>query len=73
MLETVIQEFQLTDKEFGLFRELIRAQAGINLSEHKRQLLRARLGKRLRAHGFSTFEQYYDYLMCHDPKGEEML
>ncbi len=71
--EGLIQEYRLTEREFQLFRELIRAQAGINLGEHKRQLLRARLSKRLRAHGFSTFEQYYDHLMLHDAKGEEML
>ena len=69
----LLPEFSLTEREFGLFRELIRAQAGINLGEHKRQLLRARLAKRLRAHGFSTFEQYYDHLMHHDSEGEEML
>lgn len=69
----LLQEFSLTEREFQLFSELIRTQAGINLGEHKRQLLRARLAKRLRAHGFSTFEQYYDHLMHHDAKGEEML
>jgi chemotaxis protein methyltransferase CheR len=69
----LLQEFSLTEREFQLFSELIRAQAGINLGEHKRQLLRARLAKRLRAHGFSTFGEYYDHLMHHDPDGEEML
>jgi len=67
------QEYQLSDEEFRLFSELIREKAGIHLSEHKHQLLRARLSRRLRALDLCSFEEYYDYLMGHDATGQEML
>ena len=73
MAESLLQEYPLTDREFRLLSGLIREEAGIHLSEHKLQLLRARLSKRLRAHGFSSFEEYYDHLMNDDPDGEELL
>ncbi|MBI4522671.1 MAG: protein-glutamate O-methyltransferase CheR [Deltaproteobacteria bacterium] len=65
--------FQITDREFSAFRDLILREAGISLSEGKRQLLCSRLAKRLRHFGFHTFSQYYDYLLTQDPKHEERL
>ena len=61
-------ELALSDREFQLFRTLIYELTGIALGPHKRHLLRARLGRRLRAHGFATFSEYYQYLM--DPAAE---
>jgi len=66
-------DIEVTDREFALFRELIAAQAGITLNEHKRHLLRARLGRRLRDLGLNSFSAYYDYLLQHDPSGAEMI
>ena len=43
----------LTREEYNLFRRLIYAQSGINLGDQKMQLVRARLGKRLRTGQFS--------------------
>jgi len=66
-------DIQVTDREFALFRELVSAQTGITLNDHKRHLLRARLGKRLRALGLQSLSAYYEYLTQHDPAGQEMV
>jgi chemotaxis protein methyltransferase CheR len=62
----------LSDEEFALFRELVYAQTGIALTPHKRHLLQARLGRRLRALGLATFTAYHQYLMEQDPTGQEL-
>lgn len=64
--------FVLTDEEFRLFQRLVRDQTGINLGEHKRALLCARLAKRLRQHGLTRFRDYYDYLTTLDPDRKEL-
>ena len=61
-------EFAVSDREFQLFRTLVYERTGIALGPHKRHLLRARLGRRLRALGVATFSEYYDYLV--DPAGD---
>jgi chemotaxis protein methyltransferase CheR len=52
----------MSDREFEQLRALVRAQTGIALGPQKRHLLRARLDRRLRALGLSTFAQYCAYL-----------
>lgn len=52
----------INEKEFDLMRGLIYDRFGINLSSAKRSLLVGRLQKILRVEGFTSFEQYYDYL-----------
>ncbi len=61
----------LTRKEYELFRRLVYEKSGINLGDHKMQLVRARLGKRLRTGGFSSYLEYYRHVES-DPTGEEM-
>jgi len=56
------QGFDLTEKEFVLFKELIYRETGINMSDKKKKLIVARLSKRLRALRLSNFTDYYDYL-----------
>jgi chemotaxis protein methyltransferase CheR len=63
----------LTDREFALFRRLVSDQTGIALGPHRRVLLQARLGKRLRALGLRTFTEYYQLLTERDPRGDEMV
>jgi chemotaxis protein methyltransferase CheR len=60
----------ISDEEFTLIQTLIKAQTGIALSEHKRSLVAARLGKRLRALELPSLRTYYDYLMGPDGKAE---
>jgi chemotaxis protein methyltransferase CheR len=63
----------ITEKEFGLFREMIYSEAGISLGSSKQQLVESRLSKRLRACNVSSFLQYYKYLNEDDRDGEERL
>ena len=64
---------QLGDEEFDGLRRLIHAKAGITLGENKRALLASRLAKRLRAHGYATFRDYYELVTKGDPTGRELL
>ena len=57
----------ITDEEFGLFQTLIRAEAGINLTEPKRALLVGRLTRRLRELGLDDFGAYYRRVTIEDP------
>ncbi len=61
----------LTQKEYELFRKLVYEKSGINLGGEKLQLLRARLGKKLRQGGFSSFRAYYDHVV-RDQTGDEL-
>ncbi|MEW6426782.1 MAG: protein-glutamate O-methyltransferase [Thermodesulfobacteriota bacterium] len=60
----------LDDNLFQKFRTLIYDQTGINLSSEKKELLNARLGKRLRACGLDSFTAYYE-LITSDRNGIE--
>jgi chemotaxis protein methyltransferase CheR len=61
----------LTAKEYELFRALIYQKAGINLGPQKQQLVRARLGKRLRTGNFASYQAYYDFVK-NDASGAEL-
>jgi chemotaxis protein methyltransferase CheR len=62
----------LTDREFEVFRGLVYTHTGITLNPHKRQLLQARLGRRLRVLGLTTFTEYHQFLTEQDPTGKEL-
>ena len=55
-------ENALSDSLFQKFSELVYQKCGINLHEGKKALLQARLNKRLRASGLSSYKDYYQYL-----------
>lgn len=61
----------LTREDYELIRRLVYAQSGINLGDQKMQLVRARLGKRVREGGFRSFREYYRHAE-QDPTGEEL-
>lgn len=63
---------RLTDAQFQKFGSLIYQKTGIYLKPEKKELLNARLGKRLRVHGFDSFRKYYDYVIG-DKTGEELV
>jgi chemotaxis protein methyltransferase CheR len=65
----VVQD--LTQKDYELIRKLVYAQSGINLGDQKMQLVRARLGKRVREGGFKSFRDYYHHVE-QDSTGEEL-
>ncbi len=64
--------FEITDKDFGRFSDLVYNRSGIRLHEGKRELLRSRLGKRLRATNSANFEEYLRFLTLEDD-GSEMV
>jgi chemotaxis protein methyltransferase CheR len=63
----------LTREEYELFRRLVYAKSGINLGDSKQQLVRARLGKRVRQGNFPSFRAYYDYVEKDDSGSELQL
>lgn len=54
--------FELKDSDFEKIRKIIYEQCGINLCESKRELVKARLGKRLREGNYSSFSDYCQYV-----------
>ncbi len=61
----------LTHKEYELFSKLIYEKVGINLGDQKMQLVRARLGKRIRAGQFKSYREYYEFVKA-DRSGREL-
>lgn len=68
----VFNSAKLTDAQFSKFSALIYAKCGIHLKPEKKELLNARLGKRLRATGIDSFKAYYEYV-THDTSGAELV
>ncbi len=52
----------MTDDEFKIFRNLIHSECGICLSESKKDFLRNRIEKRLKALDMGSYFQYYRYI-----------
>ena len=61
----------LTDKDYQLFRRLVYTQSGINLGEHKLQLVKSRLGKLVREGGFPSYRAFYHHVR-NDAAGEAL-
>jgi chemotaxis protein methyltransferase CheR len=61
----------LSPAEFDHIRRLAQQNFGLCLKDGKQGLVIARLGKELRRHGFSTFQQYCRHVEA-DPHGEAM-
>jgi chemotaxis protein methyltransferase CheR len=61
--------FTFEDRDFRRVCKLIRAHAGIHLTEHKRDMVYSRLVRRVRAHGLDRFGDYLD-LVERDPDAE---
>jgi chemotaxis protein methyltransferase CheR len=68
----VVSYKPLTDKLFKQFSALVYEQTGIFLKPEKRELLNARLGKRLRHCKIPSFQEYYDHVF-NDASGEELI
>jgi chemotaxis protein methyltransferase CheR len=63
---------QLSDGLFQKFSALVYEKTGIFLKPEKKELLNARLGKRLRATGIASFKEYYAHVI-HDRSGAELV
>ncbi len=65
------REFAYSDQDFELLRKLVKEHTGINLSDHKQEMLYSRLARRLRALKMNSFADYYKMLK-RDP-GDELI
>ncbi len=70
MIDTKVRD--LTRQEYEQIRRLVYAQSGINLGSEKMQLVRSRLGKIVRTRGFSSFQEYFEYVLADSSNGERM-
>jgi chemotaxis protein methyltransferase CheR len=70
--DAVSADVAITDQEFDLLRRLIHAHAGITLAPWKRDVVRARLTRRLRELGLTTFAEYHTCLLA-DGSGSELM
>ena len=64
--------FRLSRSVFLLFQELVQAESGIWLAEHKKRLLIGRLSRRLRQLEVASFESYYRRV-AQDAKERELM
>jgi chemotaxis protein methyltransferase CheR len=69
MTENFEDSEQLSDALFRKISRFVYDYAGINLTENKRELVRARLGKVIRTRGMKGYRHYYEY-MSSDDSGE---
>lgn len=69
---SLLTSIRLTDREFTKISRLVYDQCGINLSDGKRELVKARLGKRIRHGPFQSFQEYYQYVL-NDESGQELV
>ena len=70
MRTKVPQDYELSEREFRHISDLIYEHCGINLHDGKRELVRARLAKRLREGNFTTFAEYIKHVL-NDTTGRE--
>ena len=63
----------MSDREFRGFRELVYRESGIHIAEHKRELLTARLSRRIRMLGMLQFGQYLALVERESQERVEML
>ncbi len=61
----------ISDHDYALFADLIYKRSGIFLGDNKKELLKARLLKRMRVCGFNAFKEYYKFVT--DPRNQEEL
>jgi chemotaxis protein methyltransferase CheR len=63
---------ELTDAEYQTIANFVHKQSGINLLDGKKELVRARLSKRIGQLNFKDFKTYFKYVMS-DTTGDEMV
>lgn len=63
---------QITESEFKKFAELVYDLFGINLTDKKKALVRGRLNKLIKTHGYKSFAEYYEAITS-DSSGKSLL
>jgi chemotaxis protein methyltransferase CheR len=64
---------QLSDAEFKKFSDLIYQHVGIYMKQEKKELLNARLGKRLRECRLDSFQEYFELISRPDQQNREFI
>lgn len=70
METAIIDNLVLTDKDFQKIGDLVYKHCGINLHMGKKELVRARLAKRLRLGNFRTYSDYMKHVLA-DKSGKQ--
>jgi chemotaxis protein methyltransferase CheR len=63
---------ELSVADFNRIREHLRRETGVRFEDKKRTLFRSRLAKRLRILGITSYAEYADFLIKHDPEQTEL-
>lgn len=66
-------QFEISNDEFGLFKNYIYQSAGIDLGPDKKTLIVTRLSKRLRHHGLGSFSEYFNLMMGPKASAEQQI
>lgn len=70
MTKTLLQDYILTERDFRSISKMVYEHCGINLHTGKKELIRARLAKRLRHGNFKSFSDYMKHVL-QDKTGKE--
>jgi chemotaxis protein methyltransferase CheR len=63
---------ELSDREYQAIANFVHKEAGINLLEGKKELVRARLAKRINQLQFKDFKTYFNHIIS-DKSGDELV
>ncbi len=69
----LIYKETMTDRDFNRLRQLIEGEYGIKMPYKKKDMLEARLRKRLKTLSFRNFSQYCEYLFSDDGMKDELI
>jgi len=61
-MDLFAKQMTLSDREFNQISDLVKNVCGINLHDGKKELVKARLSKRMRQLKLTSFQQYIDYV-----------
>lgn len=67
------KQFTMSDAMFGQFSDFIYEKCGVNLVPAKKTMLTARLSKRLRRLGMSSFHEYFDFVRSSKGRSDELF
>jgi chemotaxis protein methyltransferase CheR len=65
-------DLELSDDDYFRFAKMIYDLSGIDLGENKKELVKARLAKRMRALQLKSYSEYFEHLE-NDPQGTELV
>lgn len=63
MAALTVQRVVLSEEDFRKISDIVYEHCGINLHDGKKELVRARVAKRLRSGNFKTFSEYIKYVL----------